>query len=319
MFEDKLIVNALPVTDEERERFIEAAHGMEQVFVTNPEMRKKASWKLDIPPAYRERATAVIGNVNRETLAACPHIEWLQTNSAGIDSFTKPGILPEGTTIVSASGAYGPAVAEHMFALTLAIIKKLPDYRIAQFTHGWIDLGQVATLEDAQVFVIGTGDIGSRYAKMCTMMGSHVIGFNRSGHASDGFERCYTIDELSKHLPEADIVAMALPSNPETFHLMDEAKFNKMKPTAFFINVGRGDCVDTKALLWMLNNGHIAGAAIDVIEDEPLDARAFAYHAERLFLTPHVAGGNHVAKTGDRIVELAIKHLDEYVRSLMNQ
>lgn len=124
----KLIVNCLPLTESERAQFIRAAKDIPQEFVGDSTQRGSMSWTAAVPEELKAKATAVIGNIAPEECAQCPKLEWLQTWSAGVDKYQRPGILQPGSMLTNATGAYGQSVSEHMFAMMWAIMKNLHIY-----------------------------------------------------------------------------------------------------------------------------------------------------------------------------------------------
>lgn len=255
-------------------------------------------------------ADVILGNVDPALLAHAEHLRLLQLQSAGYDGYAEPGVLPEGAALACSVGAYGQAVSEHMFAMVLGMVKRLPGYHDLQREHRWEDLGPVTTLRGAQVLVLGAGDIGTHFAELCRATGAHVIGIKRNPLAYPTvFEQMYGMDELAEHLGEADVVASFLPSSEQTRGLADKAFFAAMKPGAFFANGGRGDLVAAGALVDALESGHLAGAALDVCDPEPLPAEHPFWDAPNLVLTPHISGWFHLAVTLDNVVDIAVENL----------
>ena len=131
-----------------------------------------------------------------------------------------------------------------MFAMVLSMMKRLPGYQDLQREHRWEDLGPVTSLKNANVLVLGAGDIGGHFATLCRSMGAHVRGIKRHPLVYPiVFEDMDGMDALSERLAEADIVASFMPSTPETRGLANAEFFAAMKPGAFFANGGRGDLV----------------------------------------------------------------------------
>lgn len=255
-------------------------------------------------------ADVIVGNLPAARLHTASHLQLIQLNSAGYDKYAAPGALPAGAVLCCATGAYGQAVSEHLFAEILAVMKKLPGYRDLQHSHQWDDLGEVATPAGANVLVLGAGDIGTHLAALFSAVGSHVTGVRRHAVTAQApFERMVTMDDLPALLPHADIVASVLPSTPATRGIADAGFFAAMKPGAYFGNAGRGDLVDQPALISALESGHLAGAAIDVCTPEPLSAGNALWDAPNLLLTPHISGFYHLPATLDNIVCIAAHNI----------
>lgn len=306
------ILNALPLTDGERAQFLSAAPGVEQRFA--PLMDNSG---LTVPlsdPALVEGATVVLGNLPAAVLGVSPTLKWLQTWSAGVDAYLKPGALPDGAMLTSAVGAYGPSVAEHMFAAMLTLMKRLHRYRDQQGTHRWADLGTVKSPVGATVLVVGAGDIGTTFAALCKTLGARTVGLKRTVcPPPDGLDEVHALDELDVWLPRADVVALALPQAPETVHIMDRRRLFLMKEGAILLNGGRGSAIDPEGLNEVLSAGRLWGAALDVTEPEPLPAGSPLWDQPDLLLTPHVAGGLHLEGTRERIVAIALENLKRYL------
>lgn len=251
-------------------------------------------------------ADVIVGNLAADRLGAAARLRLIQLNSAGYDNYAAAGTLPAGAALCCATGAYGQAVSEHLFASVLAVMKKLPGYRDLQHSRRWGDLGEVRSPAGANVLVLGAGDIGTHIATLFAAVGSHVTGVRRSSVAAEApFERMATMDELAELLPEADVVASVLPSTPQTRGLADASFFAHMKEGAIFANAGRGDLVNQSALLSALQSGHLAGAALDVCTPEPLPGDDALWTAPNLLLTPHISGFYHLPVTLDNIVAIA--------------
>lgn len=255
-------------------------------------------------------ADVIIGNLAPARLNAAQNLRLFQLNSAGYDKYAAPGIVPGGAIMACATGAYGQSVSEHMFAMVLAMMKRLPAYRDCQREHDWRDLGPVTTFVDAQVLVLGAGDIGTHFATLASAMGAHVTGMRRSAvEPRAPYERMATMDTLYDELGRADIVFSILPSCDATRGLANEKFFAACQPGALFANGGRGDLVVVSDLIAALESGHIAGAALDVTSPEPLPANDALWDAPNCFITPHVSGWYHLPITLENILDIAIENL----------
>ena len=265
------------------------------------------------------RADVLIGNASpvllREAQTEGAHLSWVQLNSAGADAYIPAEVLPEKTLLTCSSGAYGLSVAEHMLTMTMALIRHFDAYARQQFRHAWKTGRPVTSIAESTVLVLGLGDIGGRYARMCKALGAKVIGVRRTPNAEkpDYLDVQVAIDALDDFLPQADIVAMVLPGGKATEHIMDERRLRLMKKGAYLINDGRGNAIDPDALKKVLQEGHLGGAGLDVTEPEPLPKEDELWDMDNVIITPHIAGQFLLASTFERIVKIAGENLHAYV------
>ena len=306
----ELILNLLTLKEKQREEFLRAAEGCEQIFAPDGKLEDGQP----VPQALYRRAAVILGNPPVQELAACENLRLLHTRTAGMDQYQRPGVLPEGTALLNASGAYGHSVSEHMFAMLLSLMKRLPGYRDQQRNGIWNDLGPVKTLAGAKVLCVGTGDLGSSFARLCKALGARTAGVRRNtSKPAEGIDEMYSMALLDELLPVSDVVALMLPHAADTVHLIDHRRLLLMKRDAILLNGGRGTAVDCAALAQVLEAGHLWGACLDVTEPEPLPADHPLWTQERAVLTPHTAGGDHLADTADRIAAIALEHLISFL------
>ena len=309
----KLIVNCLPLTESERAQFIRAAKDMPQEFVGDSAQRGSMSWTAAVPEELKAKATAVIGNIAPEECAQCPKLEWLQTWSAGVDKYQRPGILQPGSMLTNATGAYGQSVSEHMFAMMWAIMKNLHIYAASNPNAMWQDAGRAISPNGKTARVFGTGDIVSHFARLCKNVGMTTIGIRRNPAVeAPGVDHMVGFDSLDDVLQYADVIAMCVPSTPATRHLLDTKRIASLKPDAIIINAGRGNAIESQALADALAEGRIHGAALDVTEPEPLPADSPLWCEPKCLITPHVAGGNHLEITERSIISIALGNVRCY-------
>lgn len=259
-------------------------------------------------------ADIILGNVSPALIKGSEKLKWMQLNSAGTDGYTTPGVLPEGCLLTNATGAYGLAISEHMLAMLLTLMKRLNQYGDDQKTHTWSDRGPVNSIDGAKTLVVGCGDIGCDFARKMNALGSSVTGIRRTVQEKpDYLDAQYQMDALKTLLPEADIVAAALPGTKETYKIFNEETFGLMKEGAIFLNVGRGTAVDSDALAAALNSGHLFGAGIDVTDPEPLPTEHPLWDAENILITPHISGNYHLNETLERIRRIATENLGHFL------
>ena len=180
---------------------------------------------------------------------------------------------------------------------------------------GWETLpGGIRSLHGARITVLGTGDIGTEFARRAQAFHPACItGVRRTVRSSDpAFTSIHAIAELDSVLPETDILVMALPSTAETVGILSRERIALLPDSAFVVNVGRGTAIDQEALCDALNAGQLAGAALDVVVPEPLPADHPLRRAKNLLLTPHVAGNMTLGYTCDKSVQMFCDDLENY-------
>ncbi len=263
------------------------------------------------------RADAVIGRTSLEMLQQMPNLEWYQLPSAGADADVKKGGYPENCIVTNAAGAYDLSVSEHMVALTFAMTRRLGEYMIRQQDHEWLAGGNVISIAESRVMILGAGRIGTAYAKKIKALGGYTVGVKRTpaepGKDYPGYDEMHGLEELDSLLPAVDVVAMVLPGGDATTHIMDERRLRLMKKGAYILNVGRGSAIDPEALYKMLTEDWLGGAALDVTEPEPLPAESPLWDLKNMIITPHAAGNFWLASTFERLLVICGKNLRSYL------
>ncbi|MGJ8673061.1 D-2-hydroxyacid dehydrogenase [Rubritalea sp.] len=230
-----------------------------------------------------------------EFLKKATNLRWIQTPTAGVDRYISiPTIVDNDALILTnCRGVHGPAIADHAMAMLLYQTRNLAFYTANQQKKTWVREGAPhpsISLKDKTMLVVGLGGIGSEIAERAHGFGMRVIGTRRSDSPSADFiEKVGKPQELLSLLPEADVVAIAVPLTAETKHLINAEAFAAMKDGSYLINIARGAIVDTDALINSLKNGKLAGACLDVTDPEPLPANNPLWDAPNVIITPHIA------------------------------
>ncbi len=330
MSKEQILVT-IPLSQSQREALEQAAPGAQLRFRLGEALPSGRGGELpfpdllDAPPATPEDiawAHAILGNVDPGWLKEAPRLRWMQTSSAGVEGYVKPGVLPKGVVLTNATGAYGLAISEHMLGMLLCLFKKLELYRDAQRREEWGSQGTVRSLVGATVLVLGMGDIGGDFARLCKAMGAYVIGLRRTDTAKPDYaDEIFLTQDLDRLLPRADVVAVTLPGTPATRNLLNRQRLESIKPGAVVLNVGRGYVIDTEALCDQLEKGRLGGAGLDVTEPEPLPPGHRLWQIPTALVTPHVSGGYHLWETHRRIGEIFAENLGRFHRGepLKNQ
>lgn len=257
----------------------------------------------------------ILGNLREASqIAHTENLRWIQLNNAGTEGYCEDGLLPEETKLTNATGAYGLAISEHMIGCLFELRKKLHIYRDNQLTCTWKSEGHVDVIEGGTVLSVGMGDIGCSFLRRMKALGCRTIGVKKTlGSRPEYVDELVTIDMLDQVLPLADVVALSMPGNAETYHTIDAKRLEMMKPNSVLINVGRGGAIDTEALTRCLYNGRIAGAALDVTDPEPLPAEHPLWKAPNTVITPHISGGFALPETLEQIVDICAENLQHFL------
>lgn len=300
----KKILVAVPFNDEQKQALRDIAPSCGFIFKSPSEVSSEEANSVDV----------IIGNIPASLLHAPQNLEWFQLNSAGADSYVKPGVLADSTILTTASGAYDVSVAEHAMALYLSLCKKLYICRDAQNKSEWARIEAVDSPFFHTVVITGYGNIGRYCGKICKALGCHVIGINRTNTSDPGdADEIYAADKIDEILPRADAVISFLPGTAESKDYFNAKRLALMKPTAFLINCGRGNSVNHDALYEALKNGTIAAAALDVTEPEPLPADSPMWSLENLVISPHSAGGYRMDYTVRKIASIVGENLTRFL------
>jgi phosphoglycerate dehydrogenase-like enzyme len=258
--------------------------GVEFVTATSPAAAASKAADVD----------AVIGACTPEVLAAGKAIRWIQVYTAGVENCVAiPAVRERSILVTNMQRISGPVMAEHVLAIMLAFTRGLDVFIPAQSKRAWrrdAAEGRMTLVRGKTMLVVGLGGIGSEVARLAHAAGMRVIATRASGRTGPDYVSYVGLpDELLKLAGEADVVVNTAPLTPQTTGVFDAEFFAQMKPTAYFINVGRGKSVVTSALVDALSSGAIAGAGLDVTDPEPLPAEHPLWRAPNLIVTPHVA------------------------------
>ena len=275
--------------------------------------------EVDIPEKFLD-ADIVYGlgfNVkNADKIRENKNLKWISMISAGIDYLLQPGFFAnEHIIITNSSGAYGVTIAEHIIAVSLMMMRKLT-YTYADALQGkWSGLKMQKSLKDSRITVLGTGDIGTCFAKRAKAFEpAEIVGVSRSGKNDDPvYDRMLSIEHLNEVLPTTDLLVMSLPGTSETEGILSRERIALLPKDAYVVNVGRGSAIDYDALMESLNNDKLAGAALDVFNVEPLPEDDPLWKTKNLLITPHSAGNLTLDYTRDKNVHQFCENLLNYV------
>ena len=259
-----------------------------------------------------EDADAAFGYVEPEVLARAKQLRWLQSVGAGVDRQLYPEFIAAPVTLTSEKGLVGNQLAEHAFALLLALTRGIGtairvrrwEERIRIRTAAWELTGRT-------MGVIGLGGTGVEVARRAAAFGMDVLALDPEPVARPPFVRAlWGLDRFHDLLAAADVVAITCPLTPVSKGMFDGAAFARMRRHAVLINVSRGEVMELAALIAALRDGAIAAAGLDVTPIEPLPPDNPLWTMDNVILTFHTAGAS--PSRGDRIVERFRRNLARF-------
>ena len=298
------------------EKFFEAHH-QQQIEAVAGKYGYTVDYYLDgvLPQARAGEYEIVYGMPDRTALKDMTQLKWFCASFAGVDRYVDEALYPhEGVLLTNSAGAYGVTIAEHILMVTLMLLRQMMPTMKAVGEKVWLPPLPVRSICGASITVLGTGDIGTSFARRAKAMGAKSIcGVRRTIKPADpAFDRIVTLSDLDSVLPDTDILVMALPSTADTVGILSRERIALLPETAYVVNVGRGTAIDQSALVEALNAGKLAGAALDVFEKEPIPAGDPVWDAKNLLITPHISGQMSLGYTRDKNVALFCEDLENY-------
>ena len=228
----------------------------------------------------------------------------------GFDAVDVPALSRRKVPLMVAGTANSPSVAEHALFMMLTLAKRAVEMHSCVKDNKWaLRLGMLPyDLFGKTVLIIGFGRIGTRTAKRCLAMEMNVLIYDPYKPAAEiKAAGCEAVPDLDAALPRADFVSIHCPKSPETVGMFDAARLKRLKPTAYLINTARGGIVDEEALYDALVSGKLAGAGLDVFEQEPPPAGHSLFELPNVIMAPHVAGVTREAV--DRMSEQTARNI----------
>jgi len=309
---------------------------MEKVFVTrklpgNAIDKLKREYDVDVweearPPRKSEiieRIKDVVGllclltdKIDKEVLDAAPKLRAISSYSVGLDHIDLKETSRRGIIVSYTPGVLTEAVADHAWALMLAVARRVVeadrDVREGGWKVGWHPTYMLGSdVYGKSIGIVGMGRIGTAIARRARGFDMNILYYSRRRKPQIEIELGAKFLSLEELLKSSDYVILSVSLNKETYRMIGERELRMMKPTAYLINISRGAVVDTRALVKALSEGWIAGAGLDVFEEEPLPRNHPLMRLSNVVLTPHIASATREVR--ERMAEIAVENL---VRSL---
>ena len=262
-------------------------------------------------PKHAEQAEVILGSVPRELFQAAPRLRWVQATSSGVDPFMYPEFRDSDVILTSEKGLVGEHLADHAFGLLLTLTRQLTrTFRLGP--DGWQHRPglrrQMVELSGMTMGIIGFGGTGRAVARR-----AHAFGMRCQAIDRDAVPNSPEVSEVQRPaffaelLATSDVVAICCPLTPETKGLFNDTAFARMKPSAFLVNVTRGEVVVEDDLVRALQNKQLRGAALDVAPREPLPPDSALWDMDNVVMTPHTAGASQYR---------AGRNIDRFVRNI---
>lgn len=254
-----------------------------------------------------------------EQFTAARNLRWIHSPSAAVHQLLFQELVQSAVVVTNSSEVHAPVVAEHVLALIFALAKKIPQAVRLQQKHEW---GQETIwskpprpreVAEATLGLVGLGSIGQLVAKKASALGMRVVAVREhlKKKKPEGVDTVFASSAINELLAQSDFVVVAAPLTSETRGLMNAERIAAMKPQSYLINVGRGPLVDEAALAVALRSRRIAGAALDVFNQEPLPAESPLWDLDNLIITPHTA--SMTEKLWQRHFQLFLQNLRRYL------
>jgi phosphoglycerate dehydrogenase-like enzyme len=272
-----------------------------------------AKAKLDPLLSEAEVLFGLIHHLPRNTSPRMPKLKWLQVMSAGIDRLDE-GILRRPVIVTNVSGIHAVAMGEFALHLMLSFAKHSVSWFRQQQEKQWKRF-YANLLHSQTVGILGLGSIGREIARLSKAFGMRVLATRRSakeGERARNVDFVFPPEQLTKLLSASDFLTLALPLTAETTRLIGEAELRAMKPTAYLINIARGEIVDESALIRALEEKWIAGAGLDVFATEPLPPDSKIWSLPNVIYSPHIAG--YMPDYDLRATEVFCENLRRYLQ-----
>ena len=261
--------------------------------------------------------SGIVGGVSFEQIwRSAKQVQWVHSLSAGVEKALIPDFVSSPVPLTNARGVFAPSLAEFAILGMLYFYKRVRRLVDNQRAHKW-DAFLVDWLRGKTMGVVGYGEIGRECARLAKALGVKIYATRRNPERSQTdpiVDRMFASIDLHQMLREVDVVLASAPLTPQTKHMLSKEEFAVMKPTAIVMNVGRGPVIDQAALIEALQTKKIAGAALDVFEEEPLPRDNPLWDMENVLISPHCTDRTTDPDWLDLSAQLFVENFRRYVK-----
>ena len=277
-----------------------------------PEVMIHTSLKEEVIGEFIEKANVLLTfRISDGLIKRAKNLQWIQSMASGVDAIVKLPSLRKEVLLTSTRGIHAPQMAEMAIVLMLSLNRNFPQIIRNQDKGIW-ERWPAKLLYQKRVGILGIGAIGEEIARKCKAFGMTVLGIDIVQRKVDAVDYSYGPEDLLKVVQEVDYLIIVVPLTPQTRKMVETKVLSSMKPTAFLINIGRGEILDEDALIHALESGKIAGAALDVFSQEPLPQEHPFWKTKNLILTPHIGGTSTIYV--DQVLSIFEENLRRFLR-----
>lgn len=244
-----------------------------------------------------------------------PRVKWVHSLAAGVDKLLVPELIDSPVPVTNARGVFKRPLAEFAVLGMLYFFKHVRRLVENQRARRW-DEFLVDWLPNKVMGIVGYGEIGRECAMLAKALGVKIHATRRKpelSHSDPLLDRIFPLASLNEMLAEIDVLLAAAPLTPDTRHMLGDAQFRVMKPSAIVINIGRGPVIDEQALIRALQEKRLAGAALDVFETEPLRPDHPFWDMENVLISPHCTDRTRDPDWLDLTMQCFIDNFHRYV------
>ncbi|RMF91012.1 MAG: D-2-hydroxyacid dehydrogenase [Nitrospinota bacterium] len=290
------------------------AHHLEWIKAVSPEVEVVTARSEEEALLHAGEVEVIFGNPSQRVVQAAPRLRWIQTTSAGVEKVLFPEVVESEIILTNARGLFGIQIAEHVFAMLLALTREITKCLEAQREKRWLtrfDL-EVFDLYEKRMGILGFGGIGQEVAKRAVGFGMSVLAVDLVPKEVPPYlTALWPPERLLDMLAQSDVVVSCIPYTPQTRGMMGAKEFAAMPSTAYFVNISRGGVVDEAALINALQRDQIAGACLDVFVEEPLPPTSPLWNMANVIVTPHMAGES--PRLHDETVRFFCQNLEAFL------
>lgn len=278
-----LVLSMNRLTEDTERKLQESNQSITFVFASNDDEIKTAIKKAEVILTYGEDLT-------EEHINEAKQLKWIMVLSAGLEKMPFDAIRKRDITLTNVRGIHKVQMSEYALAMLLNHYRQTATLHEQQKERMWKKDFSVREITGRTMTIVGAGAIGEELARLAQAFRMTTIAVSNSGGQRNYFDESYTNSQFKQAVEKADFVISILPSTPDTKYYYKETHFKQMKNEAVFLNMGRGDAVDSELLIRMLDEQEIEHAILDVTPVEPLPQDHPIWDHQRITLTPHVSG-----------------------------